>query len=340
MKIYTIKTIHQFLFLTISLIMISLLFLGCGKSGEKDESKRFLKFSGGPSGGTFQFFSNGMAVYLSKKIPALKVSNQASQGSTENLRKVDNGRVDFAIVYSGDVFLARNGKLAGDTKKYRNIRTLAFLYRAPAQLAVLKKSRLQNVNELQGKRVDIGGPGSGAAASAERYFKTIGLWDKINRSTLGYNKAAQAMKDGHIDAMWILAGYPTSALINLSSSRDILLLDLYKLGVKSGLQKKHPYYKQLSIPSGIYKNVNRATDSFFDSALWVAGAKVSEEIVYTALKEIFSAAGLKYMVSVKKTARQMSIRAGITGIVTPLHKGAQKFWGEKGLKINEKLQGD
>ena len=304
-----------------------------GKKTGEAPTKRFLKFTGGPSGGTFQFFSNGISVYLSKHIPNLKVSNQASQGSTENLRKVNSGRADFGIVYSGDVFLARNGKLAGDPKTYKNVRAIAFLYKAPAQLAVLKKSGIKKVSDLNGKRVDIGGPGSGAAASAERYLKTIGLWDKIRRSNLGYSNAASAIKDGHIDAMWVLAGYPTAAIINLSSIHDIELLNLGEPGLKAGLDKKHPYYKFSKIPANTYRGVAHETSSFFDSSLWVAGAHVSEEDVYNALKQIFTPEGLKYLATVKSTAKQMSVEGGITGIVTPLHKGAEKFWKENGLTI-------
>lgn len=296
-------------------------------------AKDFLKFTGGPSGGTYQYFSNGMAIRLSKKIPNLKVSNQASRGSVENIRKVNTKRADFGIAYSGDLYLARNGRLAGDTKKYMNVRAVAFLYKAPAQLAVLKNSGIKNVSQLKGKRVALGGPGSGAAASAERFMRLVGLWDTIDRQFLGYSKASSAMKDGHIDAMWILAGYPTRALIELAATKDIDMLHVYPVAADNGLAEKLPFYQPLFIPANTYEGVTHATASFFDSALWIASKKVSDDHVYKALKEMYSNAGLKYMISVKSTAKQMSIKAGVTGIVTPLHKGAQRFWKEHGLTI-------
>lgn len=297
-------------------------------------AKDFLKFSGGPSGGTFQYFSNGMAIRLSKNIPDLKVSNQASRGSVENIRKVDSKRADFGIAYSGDLYLARNGRLAGDTKQYNNVRAVAFLYKAPAQLAVLKGSGISQVMQLSGKKVALGGPGSGAAASAERFFKLVGLWDKMDRQFLGYTKAASAMKDGHIDAMWILAGYPTRALIELAATKDIELLNVFETASINGMAEELPFYQPLFIPANTYEGVNHATSSFFDSALWVANDKVKADIVYEALKEMYSKEGLAYMVNVKSTAKQMSVAGGVTGIVTPLHKGAEKFWKEKGLTIS------
>ncbi len=339
---------NKFSFLLASfLVIFVLMFSACKKPAGSNKStgskssktsdnkggKKLLKFTGGPSGGTFQYFSNGMSTYISKHVPGLSLSNQSSAGSTENIRKVDSGRADFGIAYSGDTYLARNGRLSGDTKKYTNVRAIAFLYKAPAQLATLKKSGIKSVADLEGKKVDIGGPGSGAAASAQRYFETVGLWGKFTASNLGYNKAAQAIKDGHIDAMWILAGYPTSALINLSSTHDIIMLDVYKPGVKAGLTKKHPFYQPLKIPAKTYKGVDKEVDSFFDSALWVVGAHVSEETVYKAMKAVFTDDGLKYLINVKKTAKQMSVKGGLTGIVTPLHKGAAKFWKEMGLTI-------
>ncbi|MDH5560041.1 MAG: TAXI family TRAP transporter solute-binding subunit [Deltaproteobacteria bacterium] len=303
-------------------------------------AKEFLSFTGGPSGGTFQYFSNGMAIRLSKQIPDIRVSNQASRGSVENIRKVNVKRADFGIAYSGDLYLAQNGLLANDNKSYSNVQVLSFLYKAPAQLAVLKKSGISTVAQLAGKKVALGGPGSGAAASAERFFKLVGLWDKIDRQFLGYSTAASAMKDGHIDAMWILAGYPTRALIELAAMHEVVLLDVYDEAAKSGLEEKLPFYQKEVIPANTYDKVIKPTQSFFDSALWVVNKDVSEEAVYNALKEIYSEEGLAYMVSVKSTAKQMSVANGITGVVTRLHPGAIKFWKEKGLKISANQGGE
>ena len=320
----------------------SLTVAGCdsGKKGtaEKKEAPKaetsFLKFTGGPSGGTFQYFSNGMSVRLSKKLEGVKVSNQASNGSTENLRKVNGAKADFGIVYSGDLYLGRNGRLTGDTNKYENVYAVSFLYKAPAQLAVLKDSGITTVEQLEGKRVGLGGPGSGAAASAERFFSTTGMWDKIDRQFLGYTKAAAAIKDGHLDAMWILAGYPTRALIELAATKEIILLDVGEAGMKYGLDKSHPFYQPLQIPANTYDGVTTETGSFFDSALWVAGKHTPAKYVYSALKDIYSQEGLEYLINVKSTAKQMSVAGGVTGIVTPLHPGAAKFWTEKGITIS------
>jgi TRAP-type uncharacterized transport system substrate-binding protein len=85
------------------------------------------------------------------------------------------------------------------------------------------------------------------------------------------------------------------------------------------------------VPAGTYKGVDHDTSSFQDSALWVANADVPADVVYDLLSKIYTDDGLKYMVSQKKTFKEMSVETGINGIVTPLHPGAEKFWKEKGL---------
>jgi hypothetical protein len=296
-------------------------------------AKERLAFSGGPEGGTFQYFSNGIASRLSKNIENLEVSNMASAGSLENLRRVNSGEADFGIVYSGDTYLGRNGKLTQDDKEYKKVLAMAYLYGAPAHLIVKADSGINKVEDLVGKRVAVGGPGSGAAGSAQRYFTSLGLWDKMNVEFIGYSKAASALGDNLIDAMWVFAGYPNSSVIQAAASNKIKLLDVVEAAEKSGFFQEYPFYTKLNIPAGTYSGVDYETPSFQDSALWVAGEHVQGDMVYNALADIFSKEGLAYMVKVKSTAKAMSVDDGLKGIVTPVHPGAVKFWEEKGLTI-------
>lgn len=296
-------------------------------------AKDRLAFSGGPEGGTFQYFSNGIATRLSKNLPNVEVSNMASAGSLENLRRVNSGDADFGIVYSGDTYLGRNGKLTQDTRKYTNVLAMAYLYGAPAHLIVKANSGINKVADLEGKRVAVGGPGSGAAGAAQRYFTALGLWDKMKVEFLGYSKAASALGDNLIDAMWVFAGYPNSSVIQAAASNKIKLLDVVEAGKKAGFFDEYPFYTELTIPANTYSGVDSPTPSFQDSALWVAGKHVKKDIVTKALEDIYSKEGLAYMVKVKSTAKAMSIQSGLSGVVTPVHPGALAFWEDKGLPV-------
>lgn len=299
-----------------------------------------LSFSGGPEGGTFQYFSNGMATRLSKKVDGLKVSNMASAGSGENLRRVNSGEADFGIVYSGDTYLGRNGRLTKDTNKYENVHAISYLYGAPAHLVTLADSGIEKVADLAGKRVAVGGAGSGAANAAERFFSTLGLWDKMKVEFLGYSKAAAAIGDKQIDAFWVFAGFPNSSVIQAAASNKIKILSVVDAGKEGGFFKSFPFYTEVTIPAGTYSGVDYDIKSFQDSALWVANKDVDAGIVENSVAEIFSAKGLKYMVQVKSTAKAMSVEGALGGIVTPVHAGAAKFWKGKGLTLSPEQAGN
>jgi hypothetical protein len=303
------------------------------------DAKERLSFSGGPDGGTFQYFSNAISTRLSRNLPDVEVSNMVSAGSVENLRRVNSGEADFGVVYAGDLYLGLKGQLTNDTREYKNVHSLSYLYGAPAHLVVLDGSGINSVKDLAGKRVAVGPAGSGAAASAQRFFTSVGLWDKIKVEYIGYSQGASAMGDKLIDAMWVFAGYPNSSIIQAAASNKVKLLNLVEAGKASGFFVANPFYAEVTIPAGTYSGVDSPTLTFQDSTIWVANSKLKGSLVSNALKEIYSPEGLAFMVSVTTTAKSMTINDGLYGIVTPVHKDAIKFWTEKGLSITPAQQG-
>jgi len=287
------------------------------------------KFSGGPSGGTFQYYAS--AISSLAKDADMRVLASSSGGAIENIRLINSNRSSFAITYSGHVWAARNGKLKNDDKKYEDVMAVAYLYGAPAQLVVKKSDKISEPNQLADKRVGVGNAGSGAAANAEIFFSSLGIWDEMGRENLGYRQAADAFKNNQLDAFWVFVGYPNAAVIEAALQTDISLLDTYKAGEDAGLFKKYPYFSKVTIPANIYKGQTKPVNTFQDAALWVASSKVSDEYVYKLLAKVYSDEGLQHMVEVHKSAKAMGIQSGTNGIVTPLHPGAEKFWKEKGI---------
>ena len=295
-------------------------------------AKKFYKFGGGPAGGTFQFMAGGISTYGPvKSIKEYKVLAGASAGSVENLRSVNSGKYAMGVVYSGHVFLGLNGRMKNDTKKYEDVLAVAYFYGAPAQLVVRAGSGIKSCKDLVGKKVGVGNAGSGAFANCEMFFTACGVWDKIERNAMGYNDAATAFGNNQLDAFWLFTAFPSGAVIMAAQTNDIEMVDLQADAESIGFFDKYPYFSKLTVPADTYKGVTTNTPSFQDSALWVANSKVPADVVYTLLSKIYTDEGLAHMRNVKKTAKAMSVKDGIRGIVTPLHPGAIKFWKEKGI---------
>jgi TRAP transporter TAXI family solute receptor len=295
-------------------------------------AKDIYKFGGGPAGGTFQFMAGGISTYPPvKQIKEFRVLAGASGGSVENLRKVDSGSYAFGVVYSGHVYQGRNGLMKNDPKKYEKVLGVSYFYGAPAQLVVKKGGGIKSVKDLEDKKVGVGNAGSGAFANCELFFSHMGVWDKIERNAMGYNDAAAAFGNNQLDAFWLFVGYPSGAVVMAAQQNDIEMIDLAADAEASGFFEKYPYFSRVTIPANTYKGVDKEIPTFQDSALWVANADVPADVVYALLSKIYTPEGLAHMVNVKKTAKAMSVESGITGIITPLHPGAEKFWKEKGV---------
>ena len=289
-------------------------------------------FGGGPAGGTFQIVANAIQTFGPIKASAdYTIRAQSSAGSLENLRKINRGRMQFGVVYSGHVYLGREGRLKNDSRTYREVLAVAYLYGAPAQLVVRRGSGIRSARGLAGRKVGVGNAGSGAFANCELFFTHLGMWDGIERNAMGYNDAAAAFGNRQLDAFWLFTALPSGAVILAAQTNDIALVDLAADAEKSGFFEKYPYFSRGVIPAGTYRGVERAVPSFQDSALWVANAGVPDGVVHDLLSKVYTGEGLAHLRSQKKTFEEMSLRNGVKGVVTPLHPGAERFWKEMGL---------
>jgi uncharacterized protein len=329
------------------------LLIGCGQDQQAQQSsteqspaeaqakpkeKVFLAFGGGPTGGTFNYFANGMAIFIGRSVPHFDVSSEGSGGSGENLKRLNSAQIDFGIVYSGDAYLGRVGELPQDSNKYEDVRSVAYLYGAPAQLVVLANAGITSANDLVGKRVAVGNAGSGAALSAERFFKHLGLWDKISPQFLGYSPAASAFKDRKIDAFWVLVGYPNASIIEAATQDKINLLNLDVDAQASGFYEQYPFYTTTTIPADTYPGQTTPVTTFQDSTFWCSNSKVDADVVYQSLKAIYSDQGLQHMRTAHQAAGEMTLTSGLSGASVPIHPGAVKFWEEQGLTIPDNLK--
>jgi TRAP transporter TAXI family solute receptor len=320
----------------VCLLVIAVAALGIAPATAADYS---LKIGGGPTGGTFNQFTNAMAVYVPKVNPNIQASSVGSGGSVENLKRVHNGESDFGLSYAVDSDLGFQGKLPQDPVKYDKIRSMGYLYGAPAQLVVRAEDGFKSAMDLKDKRVALGNAGSGAAASAERFFRHIGLWDNFKPTFMGYSAAASAFQDGKIDAFWVLVGYPNASVIEAAVQVKIALLDVGVDAEKTGFYKAYAYSASV-IPAGTYGKDMPATKSFQDSCILTTNVDQPEELVYTIMKTLWSAEGMQAMATTKKTFKAMNMENAFSGASVPLHPGAIKFWKEQGKEIPANLMGN
>lgn len=314
---------RKFILLSITLLLtFGLCAGGCRETHDA------VSFGGGPAGGTFYVAAKGMAELIEEEIPGTVIEVTHSGGSVYNLGRVDAGQAGMAIVYAGDALEGREGRLSVFPRPLSRVMGVARLYGGSAHLAVLKRSTITSPYQLKGLRVGVGYPGSATAISAEKFFRSLGLWESIFPDYHSYDLAAREFKRGRIAALWQMVGPPSASLADINRSMPIRLLDLGQVVQESSFYQQNPY-APCRIPGGTYSGIDDPVETFCDQAIWVASSELDERFIYRAITLLFSEEGMNRLKKVHPALGELSLEEGGRLGDLPLHPGAERFWRER-----------
>jgi len=287
------------------------------------------KIAGGPEGGTFIIYSKIISSIGSGR--NINIESVSSFGSIDNVKKVEKNEVQFAIAYSGHVYQALKGLLRGDSRQYHNIMAVGYLYGAAAQLAVKVDKEISSVEQLKGLKIGMGNQGSGAADTAELFFREMDMWNHITPYYQSYQKIVDEFIQGNVNAFWLFTSFPNPSITFASQKSTITLLNTYNALDKRNIFSKYPYYTECSIPENTYHQVKKEIKTFQDSALLIAHKSVPSKIVAKLSYFIYSPKGLAMFKKSPYVSEKLTAKKGLKGVVTTLHPGAIAFWKKKGL---------
>lgn len=292
---------------------------------------------GGQIGGGFNRWTSAWSIFLSKAIPGVKFSSESSTGSAENMRAVNDDEADFGLVFASDLYDGYRG-IAPFKKKLQNVRALTYVYATVDHFVVPASSSIKTLEDVKGKRVSLGGPGSGSAEMISQLMQQVGIRKSVTAVYLG-SKAPQALRNGKIDAFNWSPGLGNATIRNTAAMMKIRFLDLDAPARRSGFYKKYPYYGKIIIPGGLYSGVAKDTPTFGTGSILVANKKVPAALVYKVLKAIYSKAGREEMAAAVGASqiKAMTKAAALNYITVPLDPGAEKYWKEQGKTIPANL---
>ena len=295
-----------------------------------------ITMKGGQIRGAYNRWTSAYAVYLTKELKGVQVSSESSTGSSENVRAVNSGSVEIALTFSSDSYLGYRGKLHFK-KPQKNLRTMTYLFGSVGHLLVPANSNIKKIEDLKGKTISMGGPGSGSAKNLTALLKHLGIWGTFKPVYLG-RKSPEAMRNGKIAGYNWHPGLGNAMIRDTATMMKIRFINMDAPARKSGFYKKFPFFGPTVIPAGVYPNVNVDTPTFGTGTVMIAGSQVSADLVYNIMKAMYSEKGRKYILSAAgKVAKELSIKNGLKLINAPLHEGAVRFWKEAGKKIPKDL---
>lgn len=198
------------------------------------------------------------------------------------------------------------------------------------QLITMKDS-IKTVSDLKGKSVSIGAPGSGVYFNAIDVLEGAGLSvDDIKPQYQSFDDSKEALKDGQIDAAFIVAGAPTSAITELATTNGVYLIPI-EGELRDTIMASCPYYAPLQIPADTYPGQPDPIETITIKATMVVDADLDEDTVYQLTAAVFDHAEEITLENAK--GAELSIENATSGITVPFHAGAAKYFAEHGVEV-------
>lgn len=307
----------------LAVVLASAALVSCG------DTKTKLRFATGGTTGTYYAYGGILATEVNGKSDTLNVITQSTGASKANIQLVADGDAEIAVVQNDVMYYAYEGKDLFETEgKIEGFSAVGALYAEVCQLVATDE--IKSVADLKGKSVSVGDVGSGVEFNAKQIMAAYGLsFDDINVQNLSFGDSADAFKDGKIDAFFCVAGAPTTAIVDLSTTKKINLVEIDDEHA-AALAAEYPFYTTYTIPADTYTGVPAAQTVAVKATL-IASDKVSEDAVYNLLKTIFD--NKEEITAAHDKGKELDLQYAVDGIAIPFHAGAAKFFAENGITI-------
>ena len=293
-----------------------------------------LSIATGGTGGVYYPLGGGFGSILGKTFPGTTATAQVTGGSVANLQLVGSGKADLCFTQVDAAWDAINGKDKFASGKLP-IRALVVMYPNHMHVVTVEGTGIGKIEDIKGKRVSTGSPGSATEVYALRVIEAAGLDpDKdVKRERLGATESVNAIKDKKVDAFFWVGGLPTAAVTDLASTPNtqIKFLDIAQLTDKMNA-KYGPLYAKATIPASTYKGMDKDAQNNTVWNIMAVNASTPDELAYnltkTMLEKVQDLALVHKEALNIKVENQTSNRAGISW-----HPGALKYFKEKGIKV-------
>lgn len=308
--------------------------LGMSVSAPTVQAQDFITI--GTGGVTGVYYPTGGAicrlVNKGRKEHGIRCSVESTGGSVYNLNTIRAGELDMGVAQSDWQYHAYNG-----TSKFEemgpnpDLRAVFSIHPEPFTVVARADSGIKNFNDIKGKRVNIGDPGSGQRGTIEVLMNAKG-WttdDFALASELKASEQASALCDNKIDVMVYVVGHPSGAIKEATTSCDSTLVNVDDADVAK-LIADNSYYRSATIPGGMYRGNPDDVKTFGVGATIVSSAKVPDAVVYQVVKAVFENFDdfRKLHPAFENLTKEEMVKDGLSA---PLHPGALKYYKEAGL---------
>lgn len=309
------------------------IFASLSLTGTAQAQERFVTIGTGGQTGVYYLAGQTICrlVNSGRKQHGIRCNAPASGGGVANVNGIRSNEFNFGVMQSDHQYKAMEGVAPFAAEgKMEDIRALFSMQDEVFTVLARRDAHIAGLDDLKGKRVNIGNPGSGQRDTLEEIMAKKG-WDKSVFSLAAELKPAEqasALNDNNIDAMTYFVGHPNGAIQEATTTVDAVLVPITGAEIDQLLAEKN-YYTRAEIPAGMYKGNDTPTLSIGGKAVLSTSARVSDDMVYELVKAVFD--NLDRFKKAHEAFEGLNEQEMIkTGLSAPLHDGAIRYYKERG----------
>ena len=295
-----------------------------------------LSIATGGTGGVYYPMGGGLAEIINNHVDGYAATAEVTGASVENMGLIATGDADIALALADTVQQAYTGTGRFEGKQLSMVRAMGVAYANMIQIVAIEGSGITSLQDLVGKRVSIGAPGSGTEVNALSILAANGIsYDDIDEQRLNFNETADALANGDIDAGFWSVGAPTSSILNLATTKNIVMIELNKAELAAA-EAYDPVFAITKLAGGTYQGVDNDVNVIGVPNVLVVSSEMSDDLVYAITRAMFE--NIAELQAVHPAAFQTTIEIALSASPIPLHPGAIRYFEETGATVPDDLR--
>ncbi|NNF98985.1 MAG: TAXI family TRAP transporter solute-binding subunit [Desulfobacteraceae bacterium] len=316
---------------TILLVSICILVLAAGVATAKTT---FISIGTGGTGGIYYPYGGGVAEIWSKYVPGIKAVAEVTGASVENVKLAHKGETVIGEVM-GDVAVAGYQGLSKFKGKKHDVLGMAIMYPNLLQMVALKKSGITDIEQVAGKNISTGSPGSGTNFMAEAVLNALGIpKDKYKDSRLSFTESANALRDGTITVGAWSVGPGTSSILDLATTHEVEVIG-FTPEQTDKILAANDTYSAVDLAGGVYRGVDNPVSTIGVWNVMICQASLDTDLVYNLVKALYE--HNDYLMKIHPSAAYTTPENAVKYCPIPLHPGTIKYLKERGIEVPSNL---
>ena len=306
--------------------------LAIGTAAQAEE----LSIATGGTGGVYFPYGGGLAEVINRHVDGFTATAEVTGASVENVRLITTFDSDMALALADTVYAAFSGTGQFSETPMPHLRALVSIYPNAVHIVTLQGSGIESIEDLRGKRVSVGAPGSGTEVSARTLLEANGItFDDITPQRLNFNETADALRDGDIDAGFWSVGPPTSSIMNLAATRSIAIVPISPEEIARAVEVE-PTFAPYTLRAGTYDGMAEPVLTISTPNVLVVHEEMDEDLAHAITKAIFDHVG--ELIAIHPAANDTTVQFTLDSTPIPLHAGSLRYFEEIGAEVPARMR--